>query len=91
MDWEGLKQPEIKHYIEHALVDVQAAKMYFAYDNPWWRQPDQLPHYSLSDTPLRQTFDFDKSASTQKIVINAAYTDSNLCKRAMEKRHRRLA
>ena len=79
IDWEGLKQPEIQDYITNSVSSIPGAKLYLAFDKAWWRDhrledPDK-PHYSLSDTPLRQTLEFGISKTKQMTVLNAGYTD----------------
>ena len=85
IEWEGLKQPEIQDYITNSVSSIQGAKLYLAFDKAWWRdlrlEDPGKPHYSLSDTPLRQTFKFDISKTTNMAVLNAGYTDLYLGER----------
>ncbi|XP_076081370.1 L-amino-acid oxidase-like [Mytilus galloprovincialis] len=79
LDWEGLQQPRIREYLTKAVKDIPAAKLYFSYDYPWWRKSPVYSDYMISDSPLRQTYDFGTSKSNpQKSVLQAMYTDSDI-------------
>ena len=80
LDWEGLKDVEVRDYLKHSVFDVHAGKMYFASKEDWWRVIDPTPQLTISDTPLRQTFHFAKSKMPDTYVLNAGYMDSNTCK-----------
>ena len=80
IDWDGLKQPDVRDYLHNSVADVHAGKMYFASPSKWWADFDETPHLTISDTPLRQTFDYAKSEATGNYVLNAGYMDSNTCK-----------
>ncbi|XP_045210610.2 aplysianin-A-like isoform X2 [Mercenaria mercenaria] len=77
LDWEGLRQETVLDYIKNAVSDVQAAKMYFGYDNAWWRNLDKAASHAVSMTPLRQTYDFAVSKTTSKGILNPSYNDGD--------------
>ncbi|XP_052083730.1 aplysianin-A-like [Mytilus californianus] len=79
LDWQGLYQPRIREYITKAVKDIPAAKLYFSYDSPWWRRSPVYSDYLISDTPLRQTYDFGTSIlNPSKSVLQAMYTDTDV-------------
>lgn len=53
--------------------------MYFGYDSTWWRNLPLASQYAISTTPLRQTYDFAKSPTSEKAVLNPSYTDKSRC------------
>ncbi|XP_045199216.2 L-amino-acid oxidase-like [Mercenaria mercenaria] len=77
LDWEGLRQETVQDYIKNAVTEVHAGKMYFGYDNAWWRNLDKAASYAISMTPLRQTYDFAVSKTTSKGVLNPSYNDGD--------------
>ncbi|XP_052085266.1 L-amino-acid oxidase-like [Mytilus californianus] len=79
LDWQGLYQPRIREYITKAVKDIPASKLYFSYDSPWWRRSPVYSNYIISDTPLRQTYDFGTSKlNPPKSVLQAMYMDSDV-------------
>ncbi|CAC5422906.1 unnamed protein product [Mytilus coruscus] len=78
LDWKGLYQPRIREYLTKSVKDIPAAKLYFSYDYPWWRRSPVYSDYIISDTPLRQTYDFGTSKlNPPKSVLQAMYMDNN--------------
>ncbi|CAC5422907.1 unnamed protein product [Mytilus coruscus] len=79
LDWQSLYQPRIREYLTKAVKDIPAAKLYFSYDSPWWRRSPVYSNYLISDTPLRQTYDFGTSIlNPSKSVLQAMYTDTDV-------------
>ncbi|XP_045199223.2 aplysianin-A-like [Mercenaria mercenaria] len=77
LDWEGLRQETVQDYLKHSLKEINAGKIFFGYDQPWWRQLPKATKYAVSMTPLSQTYDFGVSKTTSKGVLNTAYTDGD--------------
>lgn len=57
------------------LQEVNAAKIYFAYNYAWWHNLQKATKYAVSMTPLRQSYDFGVSKITSKGVLNVGYSD----------------
>ncbi|CAC5422902.1 unnamed protein product [Mytilus coruscus] len=78
LDWQGLYQPRIREYLTKSVKDIPAAKLYFSYDYPWWRRSPVYSDYIISDTPLKQTYDFGTSKlNPPKSLLQAMYMDHN--------------
>jgi len=75
VDWEGFRDPDVSKIIQHSIKDVPAAKIFLAYDRPWWKDLPFTFSHSVSDLPNRQTYDFGTSNTTNKSVFLAAYVD----------------
>ncbi|XP_053380940.1 L-amino-acid oxidase-like [Mercenaria mercenaria] len=75
LDWKGLKEDTVKDMLDNAVRDSPGAKMYFGYDDAWWRNLSLAAPFAVSTTPLRQTYDYAESKSTAKAVLNPSYTD----------------
>ncbi|XP_053391126.1 L-amino-acid oxidase-like, partial [Mercenaria mercenaria] len=77
LDWEGLRQETVQDYLKYSLKEIHAAKIYFGYDNAWWRNITMATKYAVSMTPLRQTYDFGVSKTNSKGVLNTGYSDGD--------------
>ncbi|XP_053380326.1 L-amino-acid oxidase-like [Mercenaria mercenaria] len=77
LDWEGLRQDTVRDYLKHSMKEIHASKIYFGYDNAWWRNITMATNYAVSITPLRQTYDFGVSKKTSKGVLNTGYSDGD--------------
>ncbi|XP_063418379.1 aplysianin-A-like [Mytilus trossulus] len=79
LNWKGLHQPHIREYITKSVKDVSAWKLFLAYNFPWWRNSPVYSKYSISDTPLKQTYDFGTSkANPTKSILLPMYTDVDM-------------
>ncbi|VDI77400.1 Hypothetical predicted protein [Mytilus galloprovincialis] len=79
LNWKGLHQPHIREYITKAVKDVSAGKLFLAYNFPWWRNSPVNSQYAISDTPLKQTYDFGTSkANPTKSILLPMYTDVDM-------------
>ncbi|CAG2184818.1 unnamed protein product [Mytilus edulis] len=79
LNWKGLHQPHIREYITKAVKDVSAGKFFLAYNSPWWRRSPVYSKYAISDTPLKQTYDFGTSkANPTKSLLLPMYNDGNI-------------
>ncbi|XP_071145582.1 aplysianin-A-like [Mytilus edulis] len=79
LNWKGLHQPHIREYITKAVKDVSAGKFFLAYNSPWWRRSPVYSNYAISDTPLKQTYDFGTSKATPtKSLLLPMYNDGNI-------------
>ena len=87
IDWDGFKDEEVQDYMQNSIQEAQGSKQYLAYDSDWWRVVDKTSWLTVSDTPLRQTFHYAHSGSSNSYVLNSAYTDSNACKMAITTFH----
>ena len=58
LDWPGIKQYQIRGLITKSVKDIPAAKLFLAYDHPWWRSSDMYDRFAMSDTPLQRSYDF---------------------------------
>ena len=75
LDWYALYQPRIREYLTEAVKDASAAKFFLSYDYPWWRRSLIYADFGISDTPLRQTYDFGTSKFSQRSVLMPMYID----------------
>jgi hypothetical protein len=57
------------------VKDASAAKFFLSYDYPWWRRSLVYADFGVSDTPLRQTYDFGTSEFSQRSVLMQMYID----------------
>ncbi|CAC5407339.1 unnamed protein product [Mytilus coruscus] len=76
LDWQGLFQSHIREYLTKAVRDISAGKYYLSYNLPWWRTSPFYSDYVISDTPLKQTYDFGTSKlNPLNSVLQPMYTD----------------
>ncbi|XP_052790366.1 aplysianin-A-like [Mya arenaria] len=75
LQWAGLQAPEISHLLKNAVNDVKAGKIFFGFQSDWYKKHVHYSDYTISDTPLEQTYDFGKSPINGKAVLNIAYSD----------------
>ncbi|VDI40136.1 Hypothetical predicted protein [Mytilus galloprovincialis] len=76
LQWQGLYQPHIREYITKAVKDASAGKYYLSYNSPWWRNSPFYADYVISDTPLKQTYDFGTSKTNPlNSLLQPMYTD----------------
>ena len=69
-------QPHIREYLTKAVKDISAGKSYLSYNSPWWKSSPLYSDYAISDTPLKQTYDFGTSkANPPNSVLQTMYTD----------------
>ncbi|XP_060575492.1 aplysianin-A-like isoform X2 [Ruditapes philippinarum] len=75
IDWTGLQSDDVADIIQNAARDTPAAKVFLAFDKPWWRDTNYVTNHFLTDRPNRQTYDFGTSAISNRSVLLAVYTD----------------
>lgn len=75
--WNVLQNAILKRDVLDASKPVLASKIFLGYSNAWWNVFGANFSHSITDLPIRQTYDWKISKRTGRAVLLASYTDQS--------------